>query len=343
MITVKVATLQGNGYNSTQTFGVRKPFLGTTVGELSDNIANKASRISNAKPEEVLMSKVIEGFDRKRTLSSVLYELVITVGMGMDDLLRRAFSKTDRSIHQLFVETCDKIFDVQLTDKNSHIDNEYKQENEDDFFMMEPELPGGVPISALGKFDFVTMLKKGSSIEQTETQQQAQSPVSESCGLDKGNLSSDTNFMNRLHELGIKPINPFKTRLRHTGRYNAEQLHKMVSSCIELGKDGYSYGMLSYSVDKAHDHLKNNLGINCTPSTLANYICAINKIPTYYQIFIKQPTGKKTLTEFHKFVMESNNRGSSRPIYDNFKIFKHTIITLNKKYSQLNLSFEKEE
>ena len=82
---MKVATLQGRSYNSTQTFGVRKPFLGTTVGELSDNIANKASRISNAKPEEVLMSKVIEGFDRKRTLSSVLYELVITVGMGMDD------------------------------------------------------------------------------------------------------------------------------------------------------------------------------------------------------------------------------------------------------------------
>lgn len=333
---MKVATLQGRSYNSTQTFGVRKPFLGTTVGELSDNIANKASRISNAKPEEVLMSKVIEGFDRKRTLSSVLYELVITVGMGMDDLLRRAFAKTDRSIHQLFVETCDKIFDVQLTDKNSPIDND-KQENEDDFFMMEPELPGGVPISALGKFDFVTMLKKGSSIEQTETQQQAQSPVSESCDLDKGNLSSDTNLKNDLSELGIKPIKHPKTRLRHAHKYNTEQLCKMVSSCIELGKKK-GFCMISYSVvGKAHKYLKNNLGIDCSPSTLGNYIYAINKLTTYYQIFIKQPTDKKTLTEFHKFVVENDTRGSSRPIYDNFEVFKHTIITLNKKFSQHNL------
>ena len=131
-----------------------------------------------------------------------------------------------------------------------------------------------------------------------------------------------------------------RKRIRRAAHFTTSQKKAIIASYIEM-----SDKFIGMDCHKAvQKHLKKDLNIGCSVHTIGNYSSSITAMLKHYKDFKSLPNNnKKTLTMFHNYVQDNDERSYTKPVFGNFEIFKFVIDKFNEKYPHSALKFEEEK
>lgn len=113
---MKINTLSQNN----PAFGVRIPIKKATVGDAKNQAKKMPQKLIACQKIHMLIANSIQKNYNERPLSNLLNSIKYNITAGFSQYFKNALQESQKTIEQAFYETCDKLFDVQLTDKKKN-------------------------------------------------------------------------------------------------------------------------------------------------------------------------------------------------------------------------------
>lgn len=113
---MKINTLSQNN----PAFGVRMSYKKATVGDTKNQAKKMPQKLIACQKIHLLIANSIQKSYDERPLSNLLNSIKHSITAGFSQNLKNALQESQKTIEQAFYETCDKLFDVQLTDKKKN-------------------------------------------------------------------------------------------------------------------------------------------------------------------------------------------------------------------------------
>ena len=110
---MKINTLSQNN----PAFGVRMSYKKATVGDVKNQAKKMPQKLIACQKIHLLIANNIQKSYNERPLSNLLNSIKHSITAGLSQHFKNALQESHKTIEQAFYETCDKLFDVQLTDK----------------------------------------------------------------------------------------------------------------------------------------------------------------------------------------------------------------------------------
>lgn len=100
--------------NNNMFFGVRMSLKGTTVGGLKKHAEKMPKKLVACQKIHMLIADKINNSADKRKLSNIISSIKYDVKRIQNPSFIDALTKSQKTIKQVFFETCDSLFDVQI-------------------------------------------------------------------------------------------------------------------------------------------------------------------------------------------------------------------------------------
>lgn len=113
---MKINTLSQNN----PAFGVRMSYKKATVGDAKNQAKKMPQKLIACQKIHLLIANNIQKNYNERPLSNLLNSIKHSITAGFSQYFKNALQESQKTIEQAFYETCDKLFDVQLTDKKKN-------------------------------------------------------------------------------------------------------------------------------------------------------------------------------------------------------------------------------
>lgn len=111
---MKINTLGQNNLS----FGVRMRIRGTKVGDIKRHIQqNPQRKLVGCQKIHILIAQRIYKSSNIKALSALFRSIKLAIIKNRDPLYREALLQSKKNLKQVFFETCDRLFDVQLQDE----------------------------------------------------------------------------------------------------------------------------------------------------------------------------------------------------------------------------------